>query len=124
MTHARDEATAAPVAPPFRAIDPAREARLRKALMAKGMGVNAQLVALKANQNARLLDLKLPHERKPGMTKEERLRAFLDQIIAAQRRLGTPAFGRCLDCGMALPDSAVDDCPWLERCAACEAGAT
>lgn len=100
-----------------------REQRWRGDLMRKGMAVNAALVALKANQNATLVDLPLPGQGKPGMRKEERLRAYLDLIIRAQRRLGTEAFGHCVDCGVALPLAALDDTPWIERCAACDARA-
>lgn len=93
----------------------------RRDLMRKGMAVNQALVTLKANQNAKLLDLKLPHERKPGMTKEEKLRRFLDQIIRAQRSLGTAAYGICVDCQQPLPEAALDDTPWLEQCDRCAA---
>ena len=99
----------------------ARVAKRRRDLMAKGMAVNGQLVALLAGKNATLLNMKLPHEQKPGMRKEERLRAFLDQIIGAQCRLGTPSYGHCEQCGVAFSDAALDEIPWLAVCAACAA---
>ncbi|MEY3014958.1 MAG: hypothetical protein RIT45_3693 [Pseudomonadota bacterium] len=106
---------------PMAAVDTQRIERLRRDLMRKGMAVNEALVALKANQNAKLLDLELPHEQKPGLRKEEKLRMFLDQIIRAQRRLGTPDYGVCVDCGRSMPDAALDDTPWLEQCDRCAA---
>ncbi len=90
------------------------------------MAVNAKLTSMLASQNAKLLDLKLPHERKPGQTPLERVRAFLDQISDAQKRLAAgpeaqPAYGHCVDCAAALPLQVLDEAPWAERCAECEA---
>lgn len=99
--------------------DPARIAKWRQGLMHKGMEVNGQLTKLLANKNATLATMKLPSEEKPGEKPEERLRRFLKQIIDAQRRLGTPEFGKCQTCGVVLPVLAFDDTPWLQDCAPC-----
>ncbi len=106
--------------------DPGRRARWRQELGRKGMAVNAKLTAMLSSQNANLLDLKLPHERKPGQTPLERLRLFLDQVSDAQKRLsagpdGEPAFGTCVECSVALPLQVLDETPWAARCAECEA---
>lgn len=97
-----------------------RRQRLRGDLARKGMDVNEKLTKLLAGQNVTLTTMKLPNEQKPGLKPVEKLRMYLDQIIRAQRRLGTPAFGHCVDCQIALPDAALDDSPWIERCNACD----
>lgn len=105
-------------------LDPANLARWRTRLMHKGMEINSQLTALLARQNATLATLKLPNEQEPGETKEERLRRYLKQVIAAQRRLGSDAYGRCQSCGILLPVQALDDAPWLEECGPCLAASS
>jgi RNA polymerase-binding transcription factor DksA len=100
--------------------DTTRHHRYRTELARCGMAVNEQLTRLLAGQNVTLATLKLPHEQSPGLRSEEKLRRFLAQIIRAQRRLDTPAWGHCVDCGAGLPPQALDDAPWLERCSRCE----
>ncbi len=100
-------------------IDPAHLARLRLHLGRKGMEVNQKLTDVLAGMNATLATMKLPGEGKPGEKPHERLRRFLDQIVRAQRRLGTPAFGLCQDCGQPLPELALDEAPWTEQCRDC-----
>ena len=100
-------------------MEPARRQRLRTALGHKGMEINGKLTRILANQNVTLA--KWPSEREPGLRPEERLRRFLDQIARAQQRLGTAGWGRCLACGDDLPEAALDDTPWIERCAGCAA---
>ncbi|HAN31630.1 MAG TPA: hypothetical protein DCQ06_08550 [Myxococcales bacterium] len=102
------------------ALSPEIIQRFRLHLARKGMAINEQLTRLLAGQNARLLDLKMPHEQRPGLKPEEKLRMYLDQVIRAQRRLGTEHWGLCQDCGQPLPELALLDCPWLETCAPCE----
>lgn len=102
-------------------MDPARKDRLLRDLRSKGMAVNAKLVEVLGGKNVDLATLKLPHEEKPGLKPEQKLRRFLDQIIRAQKRLETPDYGRCVQCGTVLPDGALDDTPWLELCARCAA---
>ncbi len=100
-------------------MDPARLARLRTALGRKGMEINQKLTEVLAGMNVTLATMKLPNEEKPGEKPHERLRRFLDQIIRAQRRLGTAEFGKCQDCGQPLPDLALDESPWTEQCHDC-----
>ncbi len=101
-------------------LQPPELRRIRMQLARKGMEVNGQLTTLLAGQNARLLDLKMPHEQTPGLKPQEKLRRYLDQIIRAQRRLGTDAWGKCVTCGTALPPQALSDTPWLEECEPCK----
>lgn len=99
--------------------DAVRESQLRRALGLKGMEVNTALTSLLAHKNVTLATLKLPQEQKPGEKPEERLRRFLDQIIRAQRRLGTPAWGLCTGCAKALDPRALGEAPWTETCEDC-----
>ena len=93
--------------------------RYRREIMKKGMAVNQQLTDLLAGKDVRMSTIKLPHEMKPGLKPEEKLRMFLDQVIRAQRRLGTPEFGNCIECSTEFPKGAIDDTPWLETCEDC-----
>lgn len=102
-------------------MDPPRHQRLRTELARRGMAVNEQLTRLLAGQQVTLATLKLPNEREPGLRPEEKLRRFLDQIVRAQRRLDTPAWGRCIDCGAEIPEPSLDNAPWIEQCATCAA---
>lgn len=101
--------------------DPARVQRWSLDLGRKGMAVNQKLTTLLGKQDARLATLVLPHERKPGATPIERLRAFLDQISDAQRRVHGPQFGLCLRCAAPLLVAVLDETPWAELCDACAA---
>ena len=116
----QSEAPADPVVPTA-PLSAAAIARLRGELGRKGMAVNEKLTRLMAGQNATLATIKLPNELKAGLTPIEKLRRFLDLIIRAQRRLGTPAWGHCASCGCVLPQAALDDTPWLEVCGDCAA---
>ncbi len=107
----------APVHPPT----PEQLARWRGDIMRKGMAVNAKLTELLSKQNATLATMDLPGEGKPGEKPVERLRRFLNQISAAQRRLGTDQWGKCQSCGVAFPYGALDDTPWIEDCGDCQA---
>ena len=102
-----------------RALSTAQITKLRHDLGQKGMEVNARLTQVLAGMNARLSDIKMPHEQKPGLRPEEKLRRYLDQIIRAQRRLGTPDWGLCTICGAQIPQAQLDDSPWKEACDAC-----
>lgn len=101
--------------------DPTDHDRMRAELARKGMEVNEKLTRLLAGQDTTMATVKLPQEQKPGEKPVEKLRRFLDQIIRAQRRLGTQAWGRCATCGVDLPSQALADAPWVEQCATCAA---
>jgi RNA polymerase-binding transcription factor DksA len=87
----------------------------------KGLEVATRLAALKAGQNITLADMMVPGLDIDAITKEARVRAFLDLINASRTRLGTDAYGRCLACECPLDALALDETPWLERCADCAA---
>lgn len=106
-------------APADPAPTPEQLARWRRDILRKGVEVNAKLTQLLANQNATLATMDLPGEGKPGEKPVERLRRFLNQISAAQRRLGTDQWGKCQTCGVAFPHGALDDMPWIEDCGDC-----
>lgn len=96
-----------------------REQRHRRELMRKGMSLNERLTELLASQNMTLATIEFPHEQKPGLKPKEKVRMFLDQVIRAQRRLGTEAWGTCVTCGVRFDDAMMDDSPWLEECRDC-----
>jgi RNA polymerase-binding transcription factor DksA len=52
---------------------------------------------------------------------EERLRAWLDQINRARKRLQDGDYGLCLSCGKAFSDLELDEMAWVEYCALCDA---
>jgi hypothetical protein len=99
---------------------PEEDAILRKQLMRKGAGINRQLTQVLAGKNITLSGVKLPHHETPGMTPAEKLRLFLDLVIAAQRRLGTDEFGTCLTCGVGFSYAGLIDTPWRDICTECE----
>jgi hypothetical protein len=89
----------------------------RQRLMRQGMAVNDRLVRLLAGKDATLATLTLPWQERPGLRPEEKLRRYLDRIVAAQRRLGGPDWGRCVFCADRLAKAAVLETPWLDGCA-------
>ncbi|MSP91262.1 MAG: hypothetical protein EXR79_05605 [Myxococcales bacterium] len=101
------------------AVPPDAVQRWRKTLSRKGMDINQKLTDLLSRQNATLATIKLPNETEAHEPPERRLRRFLDQIIRAQRRLGTPDWGLCSTCRRPFERGALDDTPWIEECAAC-----
>ena len=100
-------------------MDASTEQRHRKGLMRKGMALNEQLTKLLANENMTLSTVEFPHEQKPGLKAKEKVRMFLDQVIRAQRRLGTETWGFCVTCGADFGAAAMGETPWLEECRDC-----
>ncbi len=95
--------------------------RYRREIMKKGMQVNRKLTDLLAGKNVTISTIVLPQDDKPGLKPEEKVRLFLDLIVRAQHRLGTEAFGKCVECDTEFPKGALDDTPWLETCGDCAA---
>ena len=93
--------------------------RYRRELARKGWEVNQKLTDLLAKKDARMSTIKLPNEQKPGLRPDEKMRMWLDQIMRAQKRLGTDEFGKCIECGEEFAKGALDDTPWLETCRSC-----
>jgi hypothetical protein len=101
--------------------DTARHSLRLTRINQKGLEVATRLAALKAGQNITLADMLVPGIDMEAITKEARVRAFLDLINASRTRLATEAYGRCLSCGCDLDPPALDETPWLERCVECAA---
>ena len=99
--------------------DDRRSLRLQR-INQKGLEVATKLADLKAGQNITLADMDTPGLDLEAMSKEERIRAFLDLINAARTRLLSGAYGSCLACAADLAPAALDEVPWTERCADCE----
>ncbi len=103
--------------------DAQRSLRLGR-INAKGMEVATKLSSLLAGKDVSLIELaELTKGGEPAETKEQRLRRFLDQVNASRARLlnkaGAAPYGACLGCGSPLADGALDEMPWVERCAPC-----
>ena len=93
--------------------------RLRR-INQKGLEVATKLAELKAGQNITLGDMGTGGLDFEEMTKEERIRRYLDTVNASRTRLQSGDYGRCLACGVAIDDASLNELPWLERCDACE----
>ncbi len=99
---------------------PEQRQRWQGDLARKGMDLYTLLTDVLAGKNVTLTTLKMPHEQKPGEKKEEQLRRYLDLVSRAQKRLGTPAWGRCVRCQARLAEIVLDEAPWTELCGACQ----
>jgi RNA polymerase-binding transcription factor DksA len=88
----------------------------KKALLAKGAEVAAQLSALLDHKEVDLASLPAP--RSPDDDPELRLRRFLALLDRAIKSFGTDAFGRCQVCGAQLSAAALRERPWLAHCPA------
>ena len=84
----------------------------RKTLLRKGAEVAKKLEDLLAHKDVDLSQ-GIPFPLHPDEDDELRLRRFLELI---DRRIKTARFGCCTVCDERLPDSALDEAPWLERC--------
>ncbi|MBO4274116.1 TraR/DksA family transcriptional regulator [Microbispora triticiradicis] len=65
-----------------------------------------------------------------GLTDADRTRAMLDAagrqrtaVLAALRRLDDGGYGRCVDCGSAVPDGRLEARPEAARCVQCQSRA-
>lgn len=56
--------------------------------------------------------------------RDERLRAVVEgqrlEVLAALQRLDDGTYGRCVECGTALPDERLDARPEAARCMSCQ----
>ena len=84
----------------------------------KGLEVATKLSELLAGKDVDLATLN-PYEDDPNIKKEERLRAYLDQINAARRRLLDGDFGACQACGETFRAEVLDETPWIGVCEPC-----
>ena len=51
---------------------------------------------------------------------EEDLRASIDEVVAALGRFDVGTYGRCVDCGDAIPDKRLAALPASARCMDCQ----
>ncbi len=91
----------------------------RKKTLAKLGWVCGKIEQILAGQDVRLADIQLPHEREPGETELERLQRFKALLSDTLAELNRGEARRCLRCGAALPDPALDEMPWAFACASC-----
>jgi hypothetical protein len=90
---------------------------LRRRLLDKGAEINAKLVALLSGKQVNLEAL--VGGGKPGETKEERLRRFLNLIDSKLVAIRNRTYGRCEKCGDGLPYAELEQMPWNDTCDAC-----
>jgi RNA polymerase-binding transcription factor DksA len=103
-------------------VDAARRALRLERINRKGMEVAERLAQLLAGQDVKLGDID-PSDvfDLEGMKQEAWLRAFLDQVNQARRRLQGGGYGNCLSCGQRFEDTVLDEGPWIAQCAPCRA---
>jgi len=96
-----------------------RDLRLQR-INQKGLEVATKLAEFKAGQDITLSEMGTSGFDVAALTKEERIRAYLDLVNDARTRLMSGDFGRCLACDAELVPAALDEMPWTQRCADCE----
>ncbi len=101
-------------------MDPARHARLLARINQKGLEVATKLSELLAGKEVRLEDFELTGGEDPRVSKEERLRGYLALVNRSRARLLDGSIGTCVSCGAELREAAIDETPWILRCAECE----
>jgi hypothetical protein len=93
---------------------------LKRKLLKKGAEINEKLVGLMNGLDPRV---DWPPS-KPGETKIERLRRFLNLVDGEIQRIRAGTYGVCATCGKPLPFVQLDEVPWIDTCQACAAAAT
>ncbi len=89
---------------------------LRRQLLKKGSEVNEKLVQLLNNQNPTIMDI---IEGRPGETKIERLRRWLNLIDKKIKAIPKGEYGKCEQCGAELTFTGLQQVPWAEVCPTC-----
>ena len=95
-------------------------ARIRKTLGDHQHKCASQMEKILNGQNLRLQDIPLPGEDDPREPPLARLRRFMDLLQQTRGRLDDPDFGLCVGCEGPLSEQALQDTPWLTRCARCQ----
>ena len=95
--------------------DPVRLAAWRKELLRRGGVVASALSQLLDGLEVDLLTL--GPSGPPGDDPILRARALLSRIDRGIKSVGSRRFGRCAVCEAPLPAAALDEVPWLSRCA-------
>jgi RNA polymerase-binding transcription factor DksA len=92
--------------------------RLRRKLLAKGRDLAQELSELMAGLKPKATDLL---EAKPGETRIERVRRYLDLVDRKIKAVAAGRYGLCDSCATPIPLVQLNELPWLERCAGCRA---
>ena len=88
--------------------------RLKRQLLKKGSEINAKLVDLLNGKEVSLE--RLLGGGKPGETKEERLRRFLQLVDSRLVAIRNGSYGRCQGCGEWLHFEKLEQVPWIDTC--------
>jgi RNA polymerase-binding transcription factor DksA len=94
--------------------------RLRRRLLAKGRDLAEQLAALMAGLSPRATDLL---DAKPGETKIEKVRRYLDLVDRKIKAIAAGSYGHCEGCDAPFPYAVLAELPWIARCPTCSAPA-
>ena len=92
------------------------EARLRADLGAQARAEQARGERLGAAEDASESDA----EREVDVAQAEFERRELGAVKAALQRMREPEYGRCADCGAAIPFGRLQVEPWAVRCVPCQ----
>jgi hypothetical protein len=92
-------------------ITPEQTQILKRMLLKKGSEINAKLVEILNGKEVNIFE-----PLKPGETKEERLRRFLALIDSRLVAIRNGSYGKCEQCGDALPFEHLEQIPWIDTC--------
>ena len=95
---------------------PETAAALRRDLVKRGSVLATRLSEVLAGKQSPAITAMLMA--KPGLRPEEVVRLAIDQIEGRRALLdaGDDRFGRCDVCGIEIPEAALRDMPWADRC--------
>lgn len=88
--------------------------RWKQAILAAGKGVADQIERIKAGQDVNLSELDAFGLSPVGETKEERLRRYLDHLMARLKVVGDPKFGWDAERGEFWTVAELDEQPWAD----------
>lgn len=91
---------------------------IRRRLLVKGRELAEDLAALMAGQEPKAIDLL---DAKPGETKIEKVRRYLDLVDRKIKAVAAGGYGRCEGCDQPIPHRLLAEMPWMDRCPACAA---
>ena len=95
--------------------------KLRKQLLKKGAEINAKLVEILNGKQVSIeaLAANMFGGGKPGETKEERLRRFLELVDSRIKAIRNGTYGSCQRCQAPLPFIDLEQIPWIDTCRSC-----
>lgn len=93
-------------------------ALLKRRLLNKGRDLAEKLSAMMAGKTVTLEEILSP---KPGETKIERLRRYLDIVDGRIKAINAGTYGNCFLCNAPLSYVELEQMPWAQYCAACAA---